>query len=883
MAIQKKNAKARLDKYYYLAKEKGYRARAAFKLIQLNKKYSFLQNAKCLIDLCAAPGSWLQVAAETMPIKSLIVGVDLAPIKPIPKTITFQGDITTEKCRATIRGHLKTWRADAVIHDGAPNVGTAWVQDAFSQNELVLSSLKLATEFLAPNGVFVTKVFRSKDSAKLEWIFKQLFNKVEQTKPPSSRTVSAETFYVCRGYKAPKQLDPRFLDPKYAFAEVEDAAVNNEARVFNPEKKKRKRDGYEEGDWTQFHEVSASEFVQTMDPIKMLGSLNRLHFRQEKNGDIALAALDKLPETTEEVRLCCADLKVLGRKEFKLLLRWRLKARDRFGFRVKKDTNPTGPSTATTAAGASDDAAAEGAAGEEVAMLEPMDDEMRLQEEIQQMQEGQTKAKRKDRRKENERKQKEITRMQMDMVTPSDLGIEAGGPMGDEGTFRLKDVDKAGIARQITRGRMYAEAEKPKAEEAEVEEEDEDGDLLERELDAMYDQYQERKEDRDTKAKAKRMRKLVYGQEEEAFEGFDKEGDEGDEGAEMTDGEDSDAEFMEESGDDEMEEGEDAASGLLNELRPKDDGKGGLSGRAASFFQQDIFKDMGGLGIEEEDDDVDDIDLARDSGVDVASGSSASPPLKPTTAEPSDSEDAEDDEETIAAAAADDDEEESDIEVLHPSTAAEDEESWEETTSRRLPTEREARPNIDIITAEAMTLAHALATGKVTRAQLEDDQFNTYSHRDTDGLPEWFLDDEGKHSKRQRPVTAEAAQAIKAKQRALNARPIKKVREAKARKTFRAARRLEKLKKKSEGLMDEAGGVGGMSERDKAGEIGKLMAKAKKGAGKGKRPPVKVVKAGGQNKGAGRPRGVKGKYKMVDSRLKKDVRGEKRAAKKRKG
>ncbi|KAK0822612.1 AdoMet-dependent rRNA methyltransferase spb1, partial [Friedmanniomyces endolithicus] len=87
-----------------------------------------------------------------------------------------------------------------------------------------------------------------------------------------------------------------------------------------------------------------------------------------------------------------------------------------------------------------------------------------------------------------------------------------------------------------------------------------------------------------------------------------------------------------------------------------------------------------------------------------------------------------------------------------------------------------------------MTLAHALATGKVTRAQLEDDQFNTYSHRDTDGLPEWFLDDEGKHSKRQRPVTAEAAQAIKAKQRALNARPIKKVREAKARKTFRAAR-----------------------------------------------------------------------------------------------
>lgn len=176
--------------------------------------------------------------------KSLIVGVDLAPIKPIPRTITFQDDITSDRCRSTMRGHLKTWKADTVVHDGAPNVGTAWVQDAFSQNDLVLASLKLATEFLAPNGTFVTKVFRSKDSAKLEWIFKQLFGRVEQTKPPSSRNVSAETFYVCRGFKAPKHLDPRFLDSRYAFAEVEAAAVNNEAKVFNPEKKKRKREGY---------------------------------------------------------------------------------------------------------------------------------------------------------------------------------------------------------------------------------------------------------------------------------------------------------------------------------------------------------------------------------------------------------------------------------------------------------------------------------------------------------------------------------------------------------------------------------------------------------------------------------------------------------------
>ncbi|KAK5167448.1 AdoMet-dependent rRNA methyltransferase spb1 [Saxophila tyrrhenica] len=855
MAIQKKNAKARLDKYYYLAKEKGYRARAAFKLIQLNKKYSFLQNSRCLLDLCAAPGSWMQVAAETMPVKSLIVGVDLAPIKPIPRTISFQDDITSDKCRATIRGHLKSWKADTVVHDGAPNVGTAWVQDAFSQNELVLASLKLATEFLAPDGTFVTKVFRSKDSAKLEWIFKQLFSKVEQTKPPSSRNVSAETFYVCRGFKAPKHMDPRFLDPKHAFAEVEAAAVNNEAKVFNPEKKKRKREGYEEGDWTQFHEAPASEFIQTQDPIEMLGNLNRLHFRQENNGDIALAALDKLPETTEEIRECCSDLKVLGRKEFKLLLRWRLKARERFGFRQKK-TDHVGASAEQKAA--ADDVAVEGAAGEEVAMVEPMDEEMKLQEDLQRMKDMQSKTERKKRKKDNERKQKEIVRMQMNMVTPSDIGIEAGGPEGSDATFRLKDVDKdGGVRKQIVRGRMVANPvpEVKKAEEeSEEEAEDDDGDELERQLDGMYEDYQDRLEQRSTKIAAKRARMKARGDEDDEFEGFDKD----DKGADTDVS--SDADLMEDEDDGFESEGEQAE--IMTGPQPRDR-EGALSGRAASFFQQDIFKDIPGL----EDAEESEAEQERDSGIDVASGS-LSPELK--AASKGDNAD-----QVMEVVADDNVEDESEIEEV--ATKQDDAEDWEEGTSR--PTEQETgRPNIDIITAEAMTLAHALATGKTTKAQLADDNFNKFSHRDVDGLPEWFLDDENKHSRPQRPITAEAAKAIKEKLRALNARPIKKVREAKARKTFRAARRLEKLKKKSDGLAEGSE----LSEKEKAASIAGLMAKAKK-AGQKKRKQVKVIKAVGANKGSGRPRGVKGKYKMVDSRLKKDVRGEKRAAKKMKG
>lgn len=110
-------------------------------------------------------------------------------IKPIPRVVTFASDITTPQCRTLIRGEIKDWKADVVLHDGAPNVGTAWVQDAFSQSELVLMSLKLAVEFLTKGGTFVTKVFRSADYNNLIWVFGQLFGKVEATKPPSSRSV----------------------------------------------------------------------------------------------------------------------------------------------------------------------------------------------------------------------------------------------------------------------------------------------------------------------------------------------------------------------------------------------------------------------------------------------------------------------------------------------------------------------------------------------------------------------------------------------------------------------------------------------------------------------------------------------------------------------
>ncbi len=595
-----------------------------------------------------------------MPKDSIIVGVDLAPIKPIPKVITFQSDITTDKCRATIRQHLKTWKADVVLHDGAPNVGTAWVQDSYNQAELVLQSMKLATEFLVEGGTFVTKVFRSKEYTKLLWVFGQLFTKVESTKPPSSRNVSAEIFVVCRGFKAPKRIDPRFLDPRAVFAELADPAPNNEAKVYYPEVKKRKRGGYEEGDYIQYKELPASEFIQTTDPIAILGSYNRLTFTQAKNGDVALAALDKMAETTDEIRQCCADLRVLGRKEFKNLLKWRLQVRETFGFPTKKTAQPV--------------------VSEEVAQVDSMDEETKIQQDLQELQDKTNAKKKRERRKENERKQREIIRTQLNMNAPMDIGMEQGGPMGEGATFALKAMDKTNALRRIAKGKMAmlstAEHSKDRdsglgsSEEAD-DESDEEEDRLERELDSMYDQYRERKSESDAKYRAKRARQ-EHGDDE--WEGFS-----------AGDGPNSDSEdeLDEESGDESDSEDDLAPERpLLTDLDNGPSEIGGLSKRARSFFSQDIFKDIPGLDDEPDESNVDgqrlELNVTIEKGKDGGRGEPSLAVSRATTTKISIAK------RPSEAGGIDSGSDDSDFEVVKPDGDGDgDDDDWEEQDKRR--------------------------------------------------------------------------------------------------------------------------------------------------------------------------------------------------------
>ncbi len=188
-------ARDQRDYYYRLAKEEGYRARSAFKLLQINEKFHIIKRGDSVVDLGAAPGGWLQVARQLS--GGRIVGVDLEEIEPIPDVIALQADITQESTVDMIKNALGG-SADVVICDAAPNLTGAWEMDHAVSIDLARSALRAALKLLKPRGNFVVKVFQGDMFADYLNEVKREFESVRAHTPAASRKESAETYVVAK-------------------------------------------------------------------------------------------------------------------------------------------------------------------------------------------------------------------------------------------------------------------------------------------------------------------------------------------------------------------------------------------------------------------------------------------------------------------------------------------------------------------------------------------------------------------------------------------------------------------------------------------------------------------------------------------------------------
>lgn len=208
-----KSSKDKRDLYYRRAKEEGWRARSAFKLLQLNEPFQLFKGVKRVVDLCAAPGSWSQVLSRELfenqkQADAKIVSVDLQPMTPIEGVTTLQADITHPKTLQKILEIFGGEPADFVCSDGAPDVTGLHDLDEYIQAQLILSALQLTTCILKPGGAFVAKIFRGRDIDLLYSQLSYLFERVICAKPRSSRGTSLEAFIVCLGYKPREGWNP---------------------------------------------------------------------------------------------------------------------------------------------------------------------------------------------------------------------------------------------------------------------------------------------------------------------------------------------------------------------------------------------------------------------------------------------------------------------------------------------------------------------------------------------------------------------------------------------------------------------------------------------------------------------------------------------------
>jgi 23S rRNA (uridine2552-2'-O)-methyltransferase len=192
----------RKDAYYTRAKAEGYRSRAAYKLLDLQRRYRFLRPGDHVVDLGAWPGAWLQVVQAIVGTRGRVVGVDLVAIDPLPgaHVTTLVGDVREPAVRVRVLEQLGH-RPTVVISDMAPKLSGVRARDEVQAADLARAALEFALATLAAGGRFLTKLFTGADTSALAAAARARFATVKLTRPEATRKGSAELYLLATGFR----------------------------------------------------------------------------------------------------------------------------------------------------------------------------------------------------------------------------------------------------------------------------------------------------------------------------------------------------------------------------------------------------------------------------------------------------------------------------------------------------------------------------------------------------------------------------------------------------------------------------------------------------------------------------------------------------------
>ena len=188
--------KQKRDIYVRQSQVDGYRARSAYKLIEIDEKFQIFKNGISVIDLGASPGSWSQYIARTVK-SGRLVSIDLKGMEEIDNTIQIKGDFTEESSKEEIKGFFKS-KVNVVVSDMAVNTTGIKDIDAIYTGELAMEAMNFSKDILVKEGRFVSKIFLGSSFNEIVAISKKIFKEVKVFKPKSSRKESKESFIICK-------------------------------------------------------------------------------------------------------------------------------------------------------------------------------------------------------------------------------------------------------------------------------------------------------------------------------------------------------------------------------------------------------------------------------------------------------------------------------------------------------------------------------------------------------------------------------------------------------------------------------------------------------------------------------------------------------------